>query len=96
MIGLISDTHGFLRPEAVHALQGCERIIHAGDVGKPEILSELQRIAPVLAVRGNIDRGAWASALPASARWKPRRRACTSCTTSTSSISICEPPGSAW
>jgi len=57
-IGVISDTHGLLRPEAVAALQGCERILHAGDVGDRSILDELRRIAPVTAVRGNTDRGA--------------------------------------
>lgn len=63
-IGVISDTHGLLRPEAVRALRGCERIVHAGDVGDPAILEELRRIAPVAAVRGNVDRGAWADLLP--------------------------------
>lgn len=64
LIGLISDTHGLLRPEAVRALEGSELILHAGDVGKPEVLDRLRRIAPVVAVRGNVDRGAWADALP--------------------------------
>ncbi len=64
-IGVISDTHGLLRPEAVRALEGSERIVHAGDVGDPEILKELERIAPVSAVRGNVDRGALAQSLPA-------------------------------
>ena len=63
-IGVISDTHGLLRPQAVEALRGSSLIIHAGDVGVPEILDELRDIAPVFAVRGNVDRGAWASALP--------------------------------
>jgi uncharacterized protein len=63
-IGVISDTHGLLRPQAVAALQGSTLIIHAGDVGQPEILEELRRIAPVVAVRGNIDRAAWAEQLP--------------------------------
>jgi putative phosphoesterase len=67
MIGLISDTHGLLREEAVAALAGCELIIHAGDVGQPEILDRLRATAPVVAVRGNIDKGAWASALPETA-----------------------------
>lgn len=65
-IGLISDTHGLLRPQAVAALQGSALIIHAGDVGRPEILDELRRIASVIAVRGNIDRDAWADRLPLS------------------------------
>ena len=63
-IGIISDTHGLLRPEAVAALRGSPLIIHAGDVGCPEILDELRRIAPVFAVRGNVDRGLWAMGLP--------------------------------
>jgi hypothetical protein len=64
-IGLISDTHGLLRPEALSALQGSELILHAGDVGQPEILDALRAIAPVVAIRGNVDSGSWASALPA-------------------------------
>jgi uncharacterized protein len=64
-IGIISDTHGLLRPESEHALQGVEIIIHAGDVGNPEILDRLRQIAPVFAVRGNVDTGAWAKELPA-------------------------------
>src|SRR6266699_4513565 len=66
-IGLISDTHGLLRKEAVKALRGSELIIHAGDVGKPEILEELRKIAPVVAVRGNVDTEQWAKALPETA-----------------------------
>jgi len=64
-IGVISDTHGLLRPQALAVLQGSALIIHAGDVGDPAILAALARIAPVFAVRGNIDRGAWAKNLPA-------------------------------
>lgn len=63
-IGLISDTHGLLRPQAVEALRGSDLIIHAGDIGKPEILEALAEIAPVHAVRGNNDRGAWAEMIP--------------------------------
>jgi putative phosphoesterase len=59
-IGVISDTHGLLRPEALEALAGVERILHAGDIGTAEILTALQRVAPVTAVRGNNDRGPWA------------------------------------
>jgi len=66
-IGLISDTHGLLRMEAVQALRGSELIIHAGDVGKPEILEQLRKIAPVIAVRGNVDTEPWALALPETA-----------------------------
>lgn len=64
LIGLISDTHGLLREKAVQALQGAEMILHAGDVGDPEILDTLNSVAPVVAVKGNIDNGPWASALP--------------------------------
>lgn len=64
-IGLISDTHGLLRPEAVHALAGVREIIHAGDIGGPEIIERLRSIAPLHAVRGNNDRGVWAEAIPA-------------------------------
>jgi uncharacterized protein len=67
LIGLISDTHGLLRPEAVRALAGSELIVHAGDVGKPEILESLRTIAPVIAVRGNVDKGDWAAGLPETA-----------------------------
>jgi putative phosphoesterase len=64
VIGVISDTHGLLRPEAAAALRGADRIIHAGDIGAPEILDALGAIAPVSAVRGNNDHGAWARAVP--------------------------------
>jgi len=64
LVGLISDTHGLLRPEALAALQGSQLIVHAGDIGKPEILDELRTIAPTFAVRGNNDSQAWAAALP--------------------------------
>ncbi len=63
-VGVISDTHGLLRPEALEALAGSGLIIHAGDVGGPEVLEALGRVAPVVAVRGNNDRGEWAEALP--------------------------------
>lgn len=59
-IGLISDTHGLLREEALAALRGSELIVHAGDVGEPEILDRLREVAPVVAVRGNVDTEAWA------------------------------------
>jgi putative phosphoesterase len=62
-VGLISDTHGLLRPEAVEALRGCRRIVHAGDIGDPAVLEALARVAPVTAVRGNNDKGAWARKL---------------------------------
>ncbi|HEV2271692.1 MAG TPA: metallophosphoesterase family protein [Steroidobacteraceae bacterium] len=63
-IGLISDTHGLLRPEALAALAGVAEIIHAGDIGTPEIIAGLRAVAPVHAVRGNNDRGQWAEELP--------------------------------
>jgi putative phosphoesterase len=64
VISVISDTHGLLRPEAIEALRGSDHIIHAGDVGAPEILEKLSTIAPVTAIRGNIDKGDWARGLP--------------------------------
>lgn len=63
-IGVIADTHGLLRPEAEEALRGVELILHAGDIGKPEILEHLAGIAPVIAVRGNNDTAAWAESIP--------------------------------
>ncbi|RZI77637.1 MAG: metallophosphoesterase [Variovorax sp.] len=63
-IGLISDTHGLLRPEALAFLQGCDHIVHGGDIGGPGILAQLAAIAPLTAVRGNNDRDAWADAVP--------------------------------
>ncbi|HEV3207724.1 MAG TPA: metallophosphoesterase family protein [Terriglobales bacterium] len=63
-IGVISDTHGLLRPEALAALRGSAFIIHAGDIGAPEILDKLAEIAPVTAVRGNVDRSSWARKIP--------------------------------
>lgn len=64
LIGVISDTHGLLRPEALDVLRGSDMVIHAGDVGSAAIIEELRRIAPVSAVRGNIDTDAWADGLP--------------------------------
>ena len=64
LVGIISDTHGLLRLEAVKALRGVDRILHGGDVGNAEVLQSLQNIAPVLAVRGNNDKGTWADDLP--------------------------------
>ncbi|MEW6168233.1 MAG: metallophosphoesterase family protein [Pseudomonadota bacterium] len=63
-LGLISDTHGLLRPEALAALRGSALILHAGDIGAPELLRELEAFAPVVAVRGNNDAAAWAAQLP--------------------------------
>jgi hypothetical protein len=63
IFGVISDTHGLLRPEAVEALRGSDRILHAGDVGNPKILEALAQIAPVTAIRGNVDTASWARAL---------------------------------
>jgi len=67
-IGVISDTHGLLRPAAVELLAGADHIIHAGDIGRPEVIDGLREIAPVTAVRGNVDMGAWAAAYPETER----------------------------
>ena len=67
MLGLISDTHGYLRPEAITALQGSHAIIHAGDIGETIILDELKSIAPSFAIRGNVDMQPWTLALPQTA-----------------------------
>jgi putative phosphoesterase len=64
VIGVISDTHGLLRQEALEALRGSSLILHAGDIGRPAIISELENIAPVRAIRGNIDTGPWARKFP--------------------------------
>ncbi len=64
VVGVISDTHGLLRPEALAALRGSDLIIHAGDVGKPEVIDRLGEVAPLHVVGGNIDKGSWAAALP--------------------------------
>jgi putative phosphoesterase len=67
IIAVIADTHGLLRETAIEALRGCVHIVHAGDVGRPEVLASLREIAPVTAVRGNVDTGEWARDLPDSA-----------------------------
>jgi uncharacterized protein len=67
LVGVISDTHGLLRPEAVAALKGADLIIHAGDVGAPQVLDALRKLAPTFVVRGNIDNAHWAGALPTTA-----------------------------
>jgi putative phosphoesterase len=64
VVGVISDTHGLLRPDAIQALSRCAFIVHAGDIGSRELLDELRALCPVHAVRGNMDRGAWAAELP--------------------------------
>ena len=64
LVGVISDTHGLVRPEALRAIRGVELILHAGDVGAPEVLTALRTIAPVYSVRGNVDREDWARNLP--------------------------------
>lgn len=63
LLGLISDTHGLIRPEALAALRGSDLILHAGDIGEPAVLNSLEKIAPVRAIRGNNDRGPWAADL---------------------------------
>ena len=67
VIGVVSDTHGLLRPEALRRLRGVDRIVHAGDIGTPDVLRAREASAPVTAVRGNNDRGPWANALPETA-----------------------------
>jgi putative phosphoesterase len=67
-IGIISDTHGLLRPEAVERLAGVHHVIHAGDIGRPEVISALRKIAPTTVVRGNVDTGEWAAGYPLTAR----------------------------
>jgi uncharacterized protein len=67
VVGIISDTHGLLRPESLLALRGSKLILHAGDIGPPEILQRLREIAPVTAVRGNVDTDTWAQELPLTA-----------------------------
>lgn len=66
-VGIISDTHGLLRPEAVRRLAGVDHILHAGDIGKPDVIEALSRIARVTAVRRNVDKGAWAAQYPETA-----------------------------
>ena len=67
IIGVIADTHGLLRPGVIELFRGVSLIIHAGDIGSPDVLSALREVAPVRAVRGNVDKGAWAEALPETA-----------------------------
>src|SRR5205814_9698753 len=67
LVGVISDTHGLLRPEAVAALKGTDLIIHAGDVGVPDVIDALRNLAPTFVVRGNVDKAHWADALPTTA-----------------------------
>ena len=62
IVGVISDTHGLLRPEAIAALQGVDAILHGGDIGPEQILTDLERIAPVTAIRGNVDTAPWCAA----------------------------------
>ncbi|MGH7768534.1 MAG: metallophosphoesterase family protein [Candidatus Binatia bacterium] len=73
LIGVISDTHGLMRPEALRALEGADLIIHAGDIGKPEVVAALQSLAKVVAVRGNNDRDPWARKFPETAVVKTGR-----------------------
>ncbi len=68
MIGVISDTHGLLRPEACQQLAGVDHIVHCGDIGRPEVIAALRELAPTTAIRGNIDTGRWAARYPRTAR----------------------------
>jgi putative phosphoesterase len=95
LIGVISDTHGLLRPKAVLAPAGVDAILHAGDIGKVEILGQLDRIAPVTAVRGNNDKGDWLSSCPILRSSSSVAYRYTFFTASRSSIWCPEPPGSA-
>jgi len=70
MIGIISDTHGLLRPEACERLSGVDHIIHAGDIGRAKVISELRKVAPTTAIRGNVDTGPWADEYPYTAHLK--------------------------
>jgi len=65
-IGIISDTHGLLRPEVITSFKGVDLLLHAGDVGDPEVIDDLESIAPLVVVRGNMDYGSWADQLPVS------------------------------
>jgi putative phosphoesterase len=67
LIGVVADTHGLLRPQALRRLRGVDRIVHAGDIGSPGVLTGLETVAPVTAVRGNNDRAAWARVIPETA-----------------------------
>lgn len=73
-IGLISDTHGLMRPEALAALQGCALIAHAGDIGAPQVLEALRALAPLVAIRGNNDTAAWALDYPETRRFEAAGR----------------------
>jgi hypothetical protein len=95
VVGLISDTHGLLREAALKALAGSDLIIHAGDIGKLEILDALRALAPVVAVRGNIETEPWTSALPTTAVAQAQSGSMSSMT-SRSLTSILPPLGSAW
>jgi hypothetical protein len=68
LIGILSDTHGLLRPEACERLAGVDHIIHAGDIGRPEVISGLRELAPTTAIRGNVDTGGWAAEYPDTAK----------------------------
>jgi putative phosphoesterase len=63
-VGVVADTHGLVRPQVLKALSGCEHILHAGDIGSPDVIERLREVAPVTAIRGNVDRGVWADEFP--------------------------------
>ena len=95
-IAVLSDTHGLLRPEIPRALKDVDHIIHAGDLGKMEILDELSGIAPISIVRGNVDTGAWVSALSHTPSWTSPGTSCIYCMTSPNSISTPASLDSPW
>ena len=95
-IGIISDTHGLLRPEATDRLAGVHHVIHAGDIGRPEVILGLRKIAPITAIRGNIDIGEWAAEYPHTALVKLGGGLFMCFTTSKSWASIPRRPGSMW
>jgi putative phosphoesterase len=91
-VGVISDTHGLIRPETLAALAGSDLIIHAGDIGSPDVITALKHIAPVHAIRGNVDRADWALRFPETWPSKPGAYGCGCCTTSRLSILTRQPP----
>src|SRR5258705_12202546 len=94
VVGVISDTHGLVRPEAVDRLRGSDLIVHCGDIGTPAVLEALRAVAPVRAIRGNNDKGPWAVELPTDDVIEVGGTSSTSSMTSESSVSSRRPQGS--